>query len=51
MLETETSGPYLVRKLKWGSHAPPEPPVATPLQINSKEGSLRQIVNLLHHQT
>ena len=39
MVETETVGPFLVlvRKLKWGGHAPPfplDPLVATPLLIN-----------------
>ena len=39
MVETETVGPFLVlvRKLKWGGHAPSFPlgsPVATPLLIN-----------------
>ena len=34
MFETENAGHCLVQKLKWGEkggHAPPGPPVATPL--------------------
>ena len=35
MFDTETVGPYLVQKLKWGGgggDGPPGPPVATPLK-------------------
>ena len=31
MFESKTVGSYLVWKLKWGSHSPLAPPVATPL--------------------
>ena len=32
MFETETVGPCLVQKLKWGGHGPPAPQMATPLK-------------------
>ena len=42
MFETETFGPCLVRKLKWGAHGPSDPPpVATSMIYAELAGNVK----------